>query len=350
MSEEPNNHHPGAHRAPPVSRRVLLAVAQRLLLGLAPALLAVVVVVALAYYGEVGREAPEYVVSGAAVLAIISMVLTWRNTRYLVDRLHRLGRLDDAVGGDDLTSPMDDLDRIEREVVRLREALELATAQARNERARYDRLLHEQATLLAATIRGTTAQLDEVRLPLHILLDARFGALNENQEELLVTARVGTEALDAAIRRLSTVADADRGALSLHLEPIAINDIVRAILPMARASAERRGVGITTELEPALPRAWADRAALAEALAMLATGLVESLDPPSPIAVRTHHTPSHCLIRLEPSTDSSTDPANHPAVLIDTVAARLLQAQQIEVSLHEGGVELRIPRFSVTGH
>jgi ABC-type transporter Mla subunit MlaD len=54
-----------------LSRRIRLAVGQRLLLGLAPALLAVVVVVALAYYGEIGREAPEYVVAGAAILALL---------------------------------------------------------------------------------------------------------------------------------------------------------------------------------------------------------------------------------------------------------------------------------------
>jgi hypothetical protein len=53
-----------------ISRRIRVAVGQRLLLGLAPSLLAVALVVALGYYGEIGREAPEYVVSGAAALAL----------------------------------------------------------------------------------------------------------------------------------------------------------------------------------------------------------------------------------------------------------------------------------------
>jgi hypothetical protein len=43
--------------------------------------------------------------------------------------------------------------------------------------------------MLSVTVRSTLAQLDEVRLALHILPEAKFGELNENQEELLGTAR-----------------------------------------------------------------------------------------------------------------------------------------------------------------
>lgn len=321
-----------------LSQRIRLAVGQRLLLGLAPALLAVVVVLALAYYGEIGRQAPEYVVAGAAFLAITSLVLTWRNTQYLVSRLRRLGRLDERAGGDDATTPLDDLDRIEREVGRLQAALQQSDAQARDERALHDRRLHEQATLLAATVRGATAQLDEVRLPLHILLDARFGSLNENQEELLVAARAGAEGIDAAMRRLATVADADRGSLTVRLEPVSINDVVRAVMPMARASGARRGVHLAVELEPALPRAWADRAALAEAVALLTTRLIESLASSARVTVHTRHTPSHCIVRLEPAVDREAS--------LDIVAGRLLQEQGILVDVHDGAVELRVPRRS----
>lgn len=319
-----------------LSQRIRLAVGQRLLLGLAPALLAVVVVLALAYYGEIGRQAPEYVVTSAAVLALTSLVLTWHNTQYLVGRLRRLGRLDERAGRDDSAAPLDDLDRIEREVGRLQDALQQSDARARDERAVHDRRLHEQSTLLAATVRGAAAQLDEVRLPLHILLDARFGTLNENQEELLVAARAGAEALDAAIRRLATVADADRDALTVRLEPVSVNDVVRAVMPMVRASAERRGMRIAVDLEPALPRAWADRAALAEAVALLTTRLIESHASPAPVTLRTRHTPSHCVVRLEPVVDGETS--------LDLVAVRLLQAQGILVEVQDGAAELRIPR------
>ena len=321
-----------------LSQRIRLAVGQRLLLGLAPALLAVVVVLALAYYGEIGRQAPEYVVAGAAILAISSLVLTWRNTQYLVSRLRRLGRLDEPAGGDESTTPLDDLDRIEREVSRLQEALQRADARAREDRSRYDRRMHEQATVLAATVRGAAAQLDEVRLPLHILLDARFGTLNENQEELLVAARAGAEGLDTAMRRLATVADADRDTLAMRLEPVSLNDVVRAVMPMARASADRRSVRISVELEPALPRAWADRAALAEAVALLSTRLIESLDSSTIVTVSTRHTASHCLLQFMISPGLT--------VTLDVVAERLLHAQGISIHVEGGTAEIGVPRVS----
>lgn len=319
-----------------LSQRIRLAVGQRLLLGLAPALLAVVVVLALAYYGEIGREAPEYVVAGAAILAIASLVLTWRNTQYLVSRLRRLGRLDDLAGLDESATPLDDLDRIEREVRRLQDALQQSDTRAREDREQYEKRVHEQATVLAATVRGAAAQLDEVRLPLHILLDARFGTLNENQEELLVAARAGAEGLDAAMRRLATVADADRDALTMRLEPVSLNDVVRAVMPMARATADRRNVRISVELEPALPRAWADRAALAEAVALLSARLIESLDAPTSVTVSTRQAPSHCFLQFMISPDRS--------LTLDVVAERLLRAQGISVNLKDGTVEMGVPR------
>ncbi len=320
------------------SRRVRLAVGQRLLLGLAPALLAVVVVLALAYYGELGRQAPEYVVAGAAVLALTSLVLTWRNTRYVVGRLRRLGRLDEDALADDVSTPLDDLDRIEHEVVRLNDALQQATAQAEHEREQAAARGIEQATLLAATLRGVTVQLQEIRLPLHILLDARFGVLNENQEELLVAARAGADAIDAAIRRLEIVADADRGALAARLEPVSLNDVVRAVLPMVRASADRRGARVAPELEPALPRAWADRAALAEAVALLATLAAEALGSGASLHLTTSHSASHCTLRMTPF------PSDASAATLGVVAHRMLQAQGVALAVSEHGATLEIPR------
>jgi hypothetical protein len=264
------------------------------------------------------------------------LLLTWQNTRYLVKRLRRLGRVDDPTGEDDASTPLDDLDRIEREVIRLKEALNRVSAEAAADRVKSETRLHQQATLLAATIRGASAQLDEVRLPLHILLDARFGVLNENQEELLAAARAGSDGLEAAMRRLATVADADRDALVMRPEPVAINDVVRAVLPMVRASAERRSVRLSADLEPGAPRAWADRAALAEAVALLATRVIETIEPGVAIQLSTRHTASHGRIRLEPVADREAS--------IDIVASRVLQAQGITVEIQDGGVEIAIPR------
>lgn len=321
-----------------IAHRISLAVGQRLLLGLAPSLLAVVLVVALRYYGEIGREAPEYVVSAAAVLALTSLLLTWWNTRYIVGRLRRLGgAVPDARGG----GAQDDLDRIEGEVTSLRKALNADARAHAQERTQLTQQLHQQSTMLAATVRAVSAQVDEVRLPLHILLDARFGDLNENQEELLVAARTSSDAIDAALRSLTVVTDADRDALSARQESVALNDVVRAVLPMVRTTAERKNTRVDVMLEPALPRVWANRAGLAESLALLATLAVEQLTAGQSLVIATRNGDNHSLITCSPI---------DPALLNESlaiVAQRLLTAQLAVLRIDGNELTIALPRTAV---
>src|SRR5262249_41807161 len=145
--------------------------------------------------------------------------------------------------------PTDEFDRIEQAVGTLGSALTAAEA----ERARTDALasarLKEEATMLAGVVHDTISQLDEVRLPLQILLESPFGELNENQEELLRDARSAADTIDLALRRLAQVADVDRDALPVQRELVQVNDIVRSVVPLARAATERRGGRIETSLE-----------------------------------------------------------------------------------------------------
>ena len=77
-----------------------MRIGPRLFLAVLPAVLGVVVVVALAYFGEYGRQAPAALVAIAAGATIVSLVVSWRNTRWLARRInetvgilphHRLG-------------------------------------------------------------------------------------------------------------------------------------------------------------------------------------------------------------------------------------------------------------------
>jgi signal transduction histidine kinase len=192
--------------------------------------------------------------------------------------------------------------------------------------------------LLAATVRGVTAQMDEVRLPLHILLDARFGELNENQEELLVAARAAADGIDGAVRRLAVVADADRDALMVRTEPVAINDVVRAVLPMVRATADRRNVRVDVALEPALPRVWANRAALAETIALMAGLAAERLGEGDAMSIGTTAEESQCVLQISPAEASLLD---EPLVI---GAMRVLHAQNATAGVAHGAVEIVLPR------
>ncbi len=323
---------------PRVSRLVGLSVGQRLLLGIAPALLAVVLVLGLAYYGEIGRQAPGYVVTGSFILACLSLYVTWSNTRYLAARIRRLAGGVDPAGADAAIPEDDELGRIEQVVGKLGTALADSEAERRRMLMVHEANQREQATILGATVRDTMARLDDIRLPLHILIDAPFGELNENQEELIETARTAADALDAALRRLTTICDVDRGAVSVLLERISVNEVIRGVVPMLRASAERRNLQLDVTLDPSMPRVAADRARLAEALALLGNEAAWNAREGAEPQISTGARESYVWVAMSPM--NSAVNAGRPE---HVVATRLITVQGGTVITDGEQLEIRLP-------
>lgn len=265
-----------------------MRVGQRLFLAVLPAIVGLLAVAGLAYWGRYARQAPEWVVVAAVVAAIGSALLAWRNTRYIAQRVEQLasqrGSRDDASLSFKRASELlgtvlhpdgsrehgfDELDRIEQLVERLSDAL----AQSRTTLAAQRELLgarqREYETLVAAAVDGAMHQLEDVRLPLHILLENRFGELNENQEEMIGSARNSAEAVDAALLRLREVVRLDLGAVVLREERVRLQDVVHAILPPVITAAHDRDITVQTDLAPTLPAFAADRGRLQEALSAI---------------------------------------------------------------------------------
>lgn len=284
-------------------RQWSLSVSSRLSMGLLPSLLSAALVVGLVYWGEYGRQAPRVVVTAAMMLAGLSLWLTVRNVQYLVRRFDRVTELIATEATRQAPSPRptgaDEFDDIEHVVGQLGTALTRSHAEQAQANEAAATRLREQSTMLAALVRDTMARLDDVRMPLHILLDTRFGDLNENQEELLRDAHGAADALDDALRRLGQVADADRDAMPVLMELVQANDVVRAILPVIRASAERAGRTVDAQLEPGLLRVRADRSRLAEALAMLAVRAA-AMEVAGPVRVETRRETPGVAIAIAP--------------------------------------------------
>jgi signal transduction histidine kinase len=337
-----------------LKRRVSRSIAWRLAAGVLPSVLAIALVVSLTYYGEYGRSVPRIIVIAAATLALVAVIIAWANATYFAERIARLAQSTSSVsGGSERT---DEFDRIERAVGTLGSALSAAEA----ERARSDQIaaarLKEQATMLAGVVSDTIAQLDQVRLPLQILLASPFGELNENQEELLRDARAAADAIDVALRRLGQVADIDRDALPVQRELVQINDVVRSVLPVARAAAERRGARTETVLEPGLPRVVADRARLAEALALFLADSAAKSDPSTSLRISTTRAGSRAEIRIAPASGRSQTatstvpadvgtPANGSSPVDATpliLASRLISAQGGVVTIDDGALTVRV--------
>lgn len=319
-----------------IRHNVSRSVAWRLAAGVLPSVLAVGLVIGLFYYGEIGRSAPRIIEVVAAALTGVSIVVAWLNAHYFAERLARLARATEQAPG--RRASVDEFDRIEEAVGSLGSALSAAEAERARTGALAAARLKEQATMLAGVVSDSIGQLDEVRLPLQILLESPFGELNENQEELLRDARSAADTIDVALRRLGQVADADRDAMSVQQELVQVNDVVRSVLPLARAAAERRGARAETELEPGLPRVRGDRTRLAEALALLATDAAAEAGPTRPLEIETTREASRAVIRIAPVSPHAR--ANDAPALI--LATRLVSVQGGDVAVEGDALVVRI--------
>ncbi len=249
-----------------------MTVSQRLYLAVVPAILGVFAVAGLAYWGPFGSRAPHVIILVGIVATVGSLIVAWRNTRYVANRVSRLAAPVQA-------TRIDELDTIEDEVARLRRAVADAGAAQGRAQAAADQRVREYAELMGDAATAVARQLDEVRIPLHILLESRFGDLNENQEEMLAAARSAADDVHTRLDRLRAIADVDRGALRLRPERVKVGNVVAMLLPSLTAAAQQADVIVESNISPLVPAALADRAWLSEALSLLATDALRRTAP-----------------------------------------------------------------------
>jgi hypothetical protein len=247
-----------------------MRVGQRLFLAVIPAVLGVCTVAALAYWGQYAHAAPEALVIIAVLASVASLVVAWRNTRYVAQRIERLagssGALRAAPVSNGASMEHDEIDEIERSVRGLSTAVHDARTDATNRERAAEERVRTYARLLEELLRIIPARLEESQLPLHILLESPFGELNENQEELLGAARNAIEAADVEVRRLQKLLDLERGAVSFVKQPMGVAELLRAPLAIAAARAEKAGVSYRWSVPMELPRVLVDPTHMQEAL------------------------------------------------------------------------------------
>jgi signal transduction histidine kinase len=259
-----------------------------LYLTAAPSLLGMVLVAALVYWGQYAHAVPETLLVIIVIAAVASMVLSWRNARYVAQRIERLAgsssnktgvRLTDVAGalmpGSVSQSP-DELDRIEGVVDHLSSVVTEAEATRSAHEADADRRVTDYAGMLAAIAAKSADRLEEVRIPLHILLENHFGDLNENQEEMLGAARTAAEAVDADLVALRQLAELDLGTRELRRDRLLPGDLVRSLVPTLQAIADKQSATLSVDLEPLVPAIRGDQPSLQDALSVLLGGAIRS--------------------------------------------------------------------------
>lgn len=244
-----------------------MRIGQRMYLALLPALLGVFTVAALAYWGQYAHTAPEWLVAAAVLATVGSFAVAWFNLRYVTGRVERLAaRGTSALEGG--VSP-DELEAIESTVHHLSTQVDVAEAARLAGQGALREQQRAYGELLARATHQAMQRLDEIRLPLHILLENHFGDLNENQEEMLGTARSAAEQAGDAFQRLGEIADLDRGVLVLRHDRIRPGDLVAGVLPALVAEGQQRKVHVTAEVAPALQAIVGDLGRLQLALELL---------------------------------------------------------------------------------
>ena len=323
-----------------------MRISQRLFLAVVPAVLGVLLVAALAYWGAFDRAAPGWVIVIAAISTVGSLVIAWQNTRYVAHRIERLAAArahrpptrsprgasrNAALPG--IGMAPDELDVIEDVVDRLNSAVTVAEADSRaREQAAAERV-NEYAVLLdeaAATVRR---QLDDARMALHILAEHHFGSLNENQEEMVEAARMGAMTAENELARLQAIAHIDSGALHARRDPLRVTQLLQSLRPQLESDASRSGVTLAIDLLPGPERIIGDRVRLQEALELLLRHLVRHALPGASMSIRTANEPGAIRIAV----------SGGKAPILDadiTLARRVIEA-------HRGRIEVGPPETVV---
>jgi K+-sensing histidine kinase KdpD len=244
-----------------------MKISHRLYLTAAASVVGVLAVAALAYRGQYARAIPAPLLVIAVIAAVASSSLSWWSARYVSQRVERLAGASAVPGPDELDTIEDVVDHLSSAVVEAG-----ATSSEREAAAR--RRISEYATMVATIATESTARLEEVRLPLHILLENRFGDLNENQEEMLGAARTAAEAVDADLIALREIAELDLETRTLRRDRLLPGDLIRSIVPTLQAIADRRHVALAIDLEPLVPALRGDQPRLQDALATLLGGAI----------------------------------------------------------------------------
>lgn len=276
-----------------------MKVVHRLYLMMAPAVVAMLLLAALAYWGQYARAAPETLTALGALVVLVSLGSSWANARYVATRLERLaaggGSRNAASVGAETTrapslprAPRDEIDEIERVVDRLSGAIQSAVSDKAHEAELFERRAQEYARLLVTVADTAARELEEVRLPLHILLENRFGDLNENQEEMLGAARRAAEVLDADVVSMRQIAELDLGEHPLRRDRIKPSELIDAIRPMLTASADAAGLTIEVEVAPLLSPIIGDSARLQDALISVIRAVLAAAEREARVRIVAH--------------------------------------------------------------
>lgn len=196
----------------------------------------------------------------------------------------------------------------------------------------------EPELLLDALLGPLAERLREVSLPLHILLENRFGDLNDNQLEMIEAARQGADEADQLLRLVRRVRGLQDGAAAPAPTDVRPLDLLRAPVALAAAHGESRGVTVELDASPALPYVRGERSHLEEAMSLLLSEAVRTAPERTTLTVLAEAAGGSVVVRVAPwrtTMESSLD---------QLLASRLLAADGAALEREDEAVVVRLPQ------
>lgn len=321
-----------------------MKVIHRLHLAALPSAVGVLTVAALAYWGQYSRAIPEIFLIVAIVATVASFIISWANVRYVARRVERLANSsgDSAasatspnVAGAKKANASDELDAIEGAVTNLSGAVRLAQDDHARDLARSEQRNREQAQMLSAVSATALQRLDEVRLPIHILLENHFGDLNENQEEMLGAARVAAESVEDELAAMGELAGLELGTITLRRDRVFPADLLNAILPTLRAHASAKHIDLQSEIAPLIPAYHVDAARLQRAMLVLLVDCIDATNGGAQASLALSGDRSAIAITLTPAAQSAPTART-------LLARRVIEATGGEIREQQGTFAIHI--------
>ncbi len=173
--------------------------------------------------------------------------------------------------------------------------------------------------------------LGEARLPIHILLTAQFGELNENQEEMLRAAQTALDDVAGELRTLRDLAAPAGNGQRASGEIIRISDVMQDLQPQLREQAARAGVSLPFSIQPALPSVMGLPARVRDAIRIALMDEIRYAAPGSTVRIDAHSANDGIVI-------SASSGVSRSATAALLLAKRLLGSHGATLDQRDGQV------------
>ncbi len=146
----------------------------------------------------------------------------------------------------------------------------------------------------------------DIKNPLAIVLGftallGEIGELNEEQRDLVVRMEANANTVLTLVANYLNLTQIESGNLTLNRKPVAVADVIAAVVAQYRGQAERQGIALTEEIDGALGVISADAVALERVLTNLVHNALKFTPGPGRVAITARRDPDAVQVRVSDS-------------------------------------------------